>query len=232
MSEFAHPIGPIDPATPNLGPETGGWRYDNPRTGVTARVLDGTLRAPLPRPTFAIRELATALALGPDVVAAWEAANREATARASADAPRLDRARGEAWWRYVGARATLRLAWPSADVHLPDLLLLARRDTREVLRVLVWPQPASTLVLPEADLVALRADPVLLRRDPRPQTLVPLADVLSFLGERVARFEMPMPHHLYRGGDAHPLVWAQVRRLPGTPATELTAAPLDQIVDA
>lgn len=233
MPEFAYPLAAVDPATPHLAPRPeGGWQYENALTRVTARIADGWLSTPLPRPSFAALELATALRLPADFRPRWEAANAAPTAAAlDQGAPRLAPDQGEAWWRYMTGKGALRLAWPTMDVAILDLLLLRERATGRVVRVLVWPERCSALVIPAAaDYLVVRGDP-LRPRDPQPPALVPREQALALLGDRVQPFPAPVPHWLYRGGDAHPFRMRSLRQQPGRAAGEFSAVRPDQVVD-
>ena len=237
IAEFTYPFDAFDPALPHLVPVMGGWRYENPLTGVAARVEGGPspspyrMRGALPRPSFTGVELAEAFGLGVGFLAIWNDANREATAQVG-KAPRLLPERGLAWWRYVTGKATLRLAWPSLDVGLLDPLFLQRRATGEVVRVLMWPESFTHFLLPEAlDFVVLR--PALLTFAPaqRPSGLIPFAALRECLGEQLRRFEVPLPHWLYRGGEAHRFLLRAAHALEAESAREFTAVRLHEVVD-
>lgn len=131
----------------------------------------------------------------------------------------------EAWRRYCAARPALRLAWPSADIVVPDLLLFERRATGERVVVLAWQERVSSLIIPEAaERIVLRSDPLSRRRDDRAPILLMRSEVVAVLGERARRYEVPVPHWLYRGGEAHPLLLEAVRALRGAAALEFRAA--------
>lgn len=228
----------MDETTPNLAPAPGGWVYENILTRVTARIEGHLLKAPLPRPSFMALELMSALKLPPEFLDGWSAANRAATAAACTPAagacpPRLRREDGEAWWRYMTGKGALRLAWPTVDVSILDLLLFQERRTGAVVRVLVWPERFSALVIPAAaDYVVVRRDPLLVRQPQQRPGLVPLPAVLEHLGAYVQRFDTPVPHWLYRGGEAHAFLIRSVRNLDARAPGEFAAVRPDQVVDA
>lgn len=234
MADFTYPLDAIDLALPHFVPVAGGWRYENPRTGVEARVEGGPryqMRGPLPRPSFTGVELAERFGLGAGFLALWNEANREATA-AVAKAPRLVPERGLAWWRYVTGKMALRHAWPSLDVGLLDPLLLQRRSTGEVVRVMVWPESFAHLVLPDAlDFVVLRPPLQTFAPTQRPSGLIPFAALLERLHEQLRRFEAPLPHWLYRGGESHRFLMRAAHALQAELAREFTAVRLHEVVD-
>lgn len=234
MTDFTYPLDAIDPALPHLVPVEGGWRYENLQTGVEVRVERGSpyqMRGPMPRPSFTGVELAERFRLGTGFLALWNEANREATA-AVAKAPRLGREQGLAWWRYVTGKAALRHAWPSLDMGLLDPLLLQRRTTGEVVRVLIWPESFAHLILPEAlDFVVLRPTLQTFAPVQRPSGLVPFAALRERLHEQLRWFEAPLPHWLYRGGEAHRSLMRAAHALEAEPAREFKAVRLHEVVD-
>lgn len=215
-----------------LRPGPGGVVHDDPFTRARAALDGRTLVTPLPRAWFHALELQVALGLPPAFLEAFDAANRAASAGSTA--PRLDRARGEAWWRWTRSRGALRHAWPAADILIPDLLLWRRRDSNEVVRVMVWPDDAPSVLLPEAaDLVVVR--PRLLEGGAplvAPTGLASRATTLALLGERARRFEEPVPFWRYNGGAPHRAVVAKLWAAADARPAELAPSAPDQVVDA
>lgn len=231
MTEFIYSVGEIDKNLPQVSQDATGWVYENLLTRVTARGEGGVLRTPLPRPSFAGLELAQALRLPAAFLARYAEANTAATA-AAATAPRLRRQHGEAWWRYMTGKGALRLAWPTVDIQVLDLLLFREKASGEVARVLVWPERVSALVIPDAvDYVAVRPDLTRLPAQHRPPGLIRLETVLGHLGDRVQHFDDPLPHWLYRGGDSHAFVVRSLRSASARPPAEFAAVHPDQAVD-
>nr|PZN44928.1 MAG: hypothetical protein DIU70_01715 [Bacillota bacterium] len=227
------------------------FHYENPRTRVAADLAVGpgiAARIPLPRARFHLLEVEDLLRrvqgeLGGEVVALgleahegdWAAANRLALAalgpRAAEYAP-LPPEHGEAWWRFTMARQAFRLAWPSADVIIPDLMLVRPREGGPAARLVVWPEQASSLVLPEAEFVAIRRAPRPFAPDPQPPAgLIPWADAVAALGDALERHETPLPHWLYRGGEAHPLRIRALLDLARVPGSAYRPVPADRVVD-
>ena len=216
----------------DLRPGPGGVVHDDPFTRVKATLEGATLVVPLPRAWFHALELQEELGLPAAFLEAFAAANRAASAGSTR--PRLDPAKGEAWWRWTRSRAAMRHAWPAADILIPDLLLWRRRDSNVVVRVMVWPDDASSVLLPEAvDLVVVRrrhlegGAPIV-----APIGLASRATTLSLLGERARRFEEPVPYWRYNGGGPHRGVVAKLwAAIDARPADLAPSAP-DQVVDA
>ncbi|HEX2574590.1 MAG TPA: hypothetical protein VH877_33900 [Polyangia bacterium] len=248
MTDFTYPLDSIAAALPYLVPVAEGWRYENPQTGVEARVEGRTatshagagadadahgylLRGGLPRPSFMGVELAARFGLGAGFLERWNESNRAATAQAG-KGPRLVAEHGLAWWRYMTGKAALRYAWPSLDVGVLEPLLLQRKATGEVVRVLVWPESFAHMVLSEAlDFVVLRPVQQMQAPGQRPSGLVPFAALRERLHEQLRRFEEPLPYWLYRGGEAHRFLMRSVRALEAEPARDFTAVRLHEVVD-
>lgn len=166
---------------------------------------------------------------------AWAAKNRSAVAAlraAGRDPAYLPQERAAYWWEYATGRADLRLTWPSPDIHVPDLVLLQRRDGGRVELILIWPEEAGALIVPAADRVLFRRrGGHLSATASAPADLVPLPAVLAELGGRVQPHSAPVRHWLYRGGEAHPFTFARLRALTGDPARLYAPVAPDQFVD-
>ncbi len=216
----------------DLRPGPGGVVHHDPFTRARAALEGTTLVMPLPRARFHALELQAALGLPPAFLDAFDAANRSASHGSAA--PRLDPARGEAWWRWTRSRAALRHAWPAADILVPDLLLWRRRDTNEVVRVMAWPDDAPSVLLPEAaDLVVVR--PRLLEGGApvvAPTGLASRETTLALLGERARRVEEPVPYWRYNGGALHRAVVAKLWAATDARPADLAPSAPDQVIDA
>lgn len=226
------------------------WHYENPRTRVAARitVMGDRIRLclPLPRARFHLLEAEDLLArlgsdlqvelapVGPD--GDWATANRNALAglgAGGAEYAYLPPERGEGWWRYLMARQKFRLAWPSADVVIPDLLLIQPRQGGPVGRLVIWPEDAGTLVLPEAEYIAIRRAPRLIpggASQPAPG-LIPWQAALSALADVLDQHQSPVPHWLYRGGDAHPFRIRSLLNQAGAAGAGYRPVAADRVVD-
>jgi hypothetical protein len=117
--------------------------------------------------------------------------------------PKLDATRAAALQRWTASRAAVRLAWPSIDIWIPDLLLFEDKTTHDVVRVMAWPENVPTIVIPEAaDYVVVRRDLLALGVTP-PSTekpgLLARETVISIVGDRAQRIEEPAPHWIVRG---------------------------------
>lgn len=228
--ELSFPIAHLPERTPDLHRTDAGWSYQNPFTRVRARIEGERLLVPLPGATFQALELAERLQLPAAFLAAFREANRRASA--TSDAPRLDAAKGEAWWRWTRARPALRHAWPAADIFIPDILLLRRKDTNEVVRVMAWPDDESSALVPAAvDLVVIRPRAALEVRV-APPGLASLDATLELLGERARRFEEPVPYWRFSGGEDHRPIVAALWKRADVKTSELAATAPDRVIDA
>jgi hypothetical protein len=196
--------------------------HDNVATKVRARVTGGVLTVDdLPRPSYVALELADVFPI-PDrdaFLAAFAAANRGAIRPAGAIA--LDPARGEAWWRYTVNKPALRLAWPTIAVSILDLHIWLRRESGDTICVLVWPPRTPAIVLPTA------AEAIILMPE---GTVIERHAVLEIMGGRAQPHAAPVAHWLYRGGDTHADVLAELRARGGS-AQGLAPADPAKLVD-
>lgn len=231
MAEFIYPVTEFNRTAPNLVEVTDGYVYENILTRVSARITGSRLHVPVPRPAFTALELATALQLPADFQTGWSTANQTAAAVAGS-APRLHPEQGREWWRYMCHKHALRLAWPTMDVAILDLLLFQHRPTSTVARVLVWPERTSSLVIPAAaDYLVAKKDALVPGQVQQRPGLVDVQTAVAHLGERAQFFAEPVPHWLYRGGDAHMFLIRSLRNLTASPATEFSSVRPDQVVD-
>lgn len=223
--------------------------YSNPATQVTATFTPGPtgweVQVPLPAPIYVAREiLAAAREAGftpsdPQTGWAprWDAANSAAAAQlAAGGTPPVycPRSKAEYWWSYTRARQDIRRTWPSDDIGLAEVWLWARRPAGEAVLVAVAVEEWHSAVWPLADFVVIRRTRISLpgvAGAPAAKNLLPLREAESVLGEAIRRYDEPVPHLLYRGGEAHPFLMRSLRHLPGVPPAEFAPIRPGHLVD-
>ena len=71
----------------------------------------------------------------------------------SAPMPRMPREKSLAWWRYMKGHSHLQIEL-GEDIFVPQILILKRKETGELLTTVTWPQ-AIPEVFPPCDLLAI-----------------------------------------------------------------------------